>query len=247
MTRKRVCSIEGCGRPSYVRGWCSRHYDRWRAHGDPLAGRPTPGFRSNWIKDHVSYSGDDCLFPPFSPGDRGVVSVEGKRMRAYRYMCILVHGEPKRPDLLACHTCRGGDAGCVNPRHLYWGTHAQNQDDRVRDGTDSRGSLHGASKLTEEDVLAIRQEAEKGALHKSLAKKYGVARQTIGDIVNRRRWAWLEPHRPRQEAAPQHGMAYGAGMGGIAAGAKGAAAGHQNQQSIVQRCLTGRGYSVVGR
>lgn len=47
--------------------------------------------------------------------------------------------------------------------------------------------------------------------------------------------------------APQHGMAYGAGMGGIAAGAKGAAAGHQNQQSIVQNCLAGRGYRVVGR
>lgn len=47
--------------------------------------------------------------------------------------------------------------------------------------------------------------------------------------------------------APQHGAAYGAGVGGITAGAKGAAAGHGNQQAIVQRCLTGRGYSVVGR
>ena len=47
--------------------------------------------------------------------------------------------------------------------------------------------------------------------------------------------------------APQHGMAYGAGVGGITAGAKGAAAGHGNQQAIVQRCLAGRGYRVVGR
>ena len=47
--------------------------------------------------------------------------------------------------------------------------------------------------------------------------------------------------------APQHGMAYGAGMGGITAGAKSAAAGHGNQQSIVQNCLAGRGYRVVGR
>ena len=31
-----LCAIEGCGRPTYSRGWCIRHYQRWRAHGDPL-------------------------------------------------------------------------------------------------------------------------------------------------------------------------------------------------------------------
>lgn len=46
---------------------------------------------------------------------------------------------------------------------------------------------------------------------------------------------------------PQTGAAYGAGYGVIGGGVKGAAAGHQNQQSIVQNCLAGRGYRVVGR
>lgn len=32
----RVCSVEGCGRPHYARGWCAMHYQRWRNHGDPL-------------------------------------------------------------------------------------------------------------------------------------------------------------------------------------------------------------------
>lgn len=30
------CSIEGCGRPSRGRGWCSMHWSRWRKSGDPL-------------------------------------------------------------------------------------------------------------------------------------------------------------------------------------------------------------------
>lgn len=45
---------------------------------------------------------------------------------------------------------------------------------------------------------------------------------------------------------PQHGMAYGAGLGGISAGVQGGAAGMQNQRAIVQRCLAGRGYVVLG-
>jgi hypothetical protein len=31
-----VCLITDCGRPSWVRGWCSMHYQRWQDHGDPL-------------------------------------------------------------------------------------------------------------------------------------------------------------------------------------------------------------------
>jgi hypothetical protein len=34
------CSIEGCNDDSRKRGWCEFHYERWRRHGDPLAGGP---------------------------------------------------------------------------------------------------------------------------------------------------------------------------------------------------------------
>lgn len=41
---KATCSIEDCDRPARARGWCEMHYDRWKAHGDPLTvlprGRP---------------------------------------------------------------------------------------------------------------------------------------------------------------------------------------------------------------
>lgn len=30
------CSIEGCGRKLVARGWCQKHWQRWRDHGDPL-------------------------------------------------------------------------------------------------------------------------------------------------------------------------------------------------------------------
>jgi hypothetical protein len=31
-----TCSIDGCGLKHYGRGWCSKHYTRWRRHGTPF-------------------------------------------------------------------------------------------------------------------------------------------------------------------------------------------------------------------
>ena len=45
---------------------------------------------------------------------------------------------------------------------------------------------------------------------------------------------------------PQTGAAYGAAYGAVGGGVQAGASGYQNQRQIVQRCLTGRGYLVLG-
>jgi len=35
MTEASTCSIDGCPTPADARGWCRKHYMRWRRHGDP--------------------------------------------------------------------------------------------------------------------------------------------------------------------------------------------------------------------
>jgi hypothetical protein len=37
---KLPCKVEGCERTSALRGWCFRHYHRWKRLGDPEAGGP---------------------------------------------------------------------------------------------------------------------------------------------------------------------------------------------------------------
>lgn len=31
----KLCTIDDCERPGIARGWCSKHYERWRRTGDP--------------------------------------------------------------------------------------------------------------------------------------------------------------------------------------------------------------------
>jgi hypothetical protein len=35
-----ICAVADCTGDVLARGWCSKHYDRWRRHGDPLTVLP---------------------------------------------------------------------------------------------------------------------------------------------------------------------------------------------------------------
>lgn len=85
------------------------------------------------------------------------------------------------------HSCRNGRSGCCAPAHLRWGTHAENMQDRVLDGTQNTGVLTAA------DVRAIRQRHATPAMasYHSLAAEYGVGWETVRSIVARRSWGWL--------------------------------------------------------
>jgi len=32
----KTCKINGCDGPVFGRGWCNKHYQRWKNNGDPL-------------------------------------------------------------------------------------------------------------------------------------------------------------------------------------------------------------------
>jgi len=52
-----------------------------------------------------------------------------------------------------------------------------------------RGELNSKSKLTEEQVVAIRQEYTKGKRVKDLMREYNLSKSAIEHVVARRSWS----------------------------------------------------------
>lgn len=188
------CTIDGCDKPHYGRGWCSAHYQRWRRHGDPVGGRTPQGALTEFIEQAVAYQGDGCLPWPYGRDGYGygMIRVDGGKTHAHRRVLQLSTGQSgdemeaaHAPDV--CH-----NPSCVNPRHLRWVTRAENEADKLIDGTSNRGARNGRAKLTESDVLEIRDDPRP---QRVIAVDYGVTRQTVIGIKRRKRWAWLDDLR----------------------------------------------------
>ena len=89
----------------------------------------------------------------------------------------------------ACHN----DGNPINNRleNLRWDTKSANQVDRLAHGTHNRGSRHSMSKLTEEEVCAVRSLIGKGLTQAEIGTLFGVSEATVSCIKSGHRWAWL--------------------------------------------------------
>src|ERR1700733_11089893 len=96
-----------------------------------------------------------------SPGSHGYLMVAVINEHGKRKTCIhdfvLNSLYMKRPGSQYEYEARHIDGKRLNNRliNLRWGTHSENQMDRVEHGTSNRGSRHPLSKLTEEHALKI--------------------------------------------------------------------------------------------
>ena len=88
------------------------------------------------------------------------------------------------------HDCPGGDNKlCVNPDHLWLGTHADNMEDGIAKGTATQGERNPMAKLTYEKVDQIRAKYKAGGISiRRLAREYKVCWQTISMIIHLKIW-----------------------------------------------------------
>lgn len=111
----------------------------------------------------------------------------------YVHRLILETFVGKCPDgMEACHI--NGSPACNHIYNLRWDTKSNNQKDSIKYGTypDKSGENNPYSKLKEQDVRITVYMYKIGKFtQKKLAEIYGVKRQTISDIINKRNWKYI--------------------------------------------------------
>jgi hypothetical protein len=190
----KKCDAPGCGEIVGRRRFCRLHYIRhWR--DQPLEGGPTARFSRLSPEEKIRTkslvnSETGCHEWQGGHGSHGYgsVVVNGRRVGAHRaafevFVGLIPEG------MYVCHTC--DNRKCVNPAHLFLGTHQDNRRDMVAKGRHARGGRHHWAKLTEADVLDIRRRAAEGESQKVLCGQYGVADSLVSRIVNRLIWTHI--------------------------------------------------------
>lgn len=122
----------------------------------------------------------------------GLVKWNYEQMKAHRVAWMLTNGEI--PDgLLVCHSC--DNKWCVNPDHLFIGDNTTNQADLVSKGLQKKGSNHGMARITEADVIAIRDLAC-NETDLAIATRLGVEENTVRLARAGINWTYLNDLYP---------------------------------------------------
>lgn len=164
----------------------------------------TPRF-DPWSRVDIS-GGPEACWPWTARQDDqgyGMTKINGRQWRAARWVLTQKLGRELTADEVTRHTC--DNPPCVNPAHLIVGSPADNIADMIgrgrhvhgdqhwtrRDNTKLLGAMNPASKLTADDVRAIRAQYAEGATQVALAERFGITQAYISQIVRRRSWAHI--------------------------------------------------------
>jgi HNH endonuclease len=151
--------------------------------GQPLSVR----LSSKCVKDELS----DCILWTGTKNNKGYgrLTYEKKQISVHRVAYELANG-PIANGLFVLHSC--DNPLCVNPEHLSLGNQTENMRQASERGRirvpRCKGIEQGSSKLSEDDVLKIREST--GTVI-SVAKEFNVAPSTISSIRLRKSWTHI--------------------------------------------------------
>lgn len=155
-----------------------------------------------WSRVRIGHV-DECWIWQAAKDRRGygLFMAKRKHYRSPRVAYELSNG-PLRDGEFACHCC--DNPSCVNPSHIFSATHKENMRDmavKKRAATGAhhvsvasphliqKGQDHSQAKLTEEQVVAIREMGH--TPRQILAAKFGVSPSAISLILKRKTWRHL--------------------------------------------------------
>lgn len=122
---------------------------------------------------------------------------------AHRFAWFATNG-PIPDGMFVCHRC--DNPPCCNPAHLFIGSNADNMADMVSKGRQlsgdrnptvtnpervPRGEHHWSARLTEENVISMREMFKDGQQLPRIAEIFGVSKQVAHKAISGRTWAHL--------------------------------------------------------
>jgi len=134
---------------------------------------------------------------PFKGHRYPTLQVGNKPIRANRLSYELYHNKKIPRNKCCLHKC--DNTKCINPEHLFIGTHKQNMRDMINKGRDKKdppiGSRCAQHKLVESQVLEIRSllkyvfgRKNIADKYREFANKYNVSIHTIYCLQKRITW-----------------------------------------------------------
>jgi hypothetical protein len=113
---------------------------------------------------------------------------KGKTVRTHR-LSYAFHNDVDPSDKCVCHTC--DNPRCINPKHLFLGTHKENMEDMVVKGRAAPqiGEANAFSKLSSDSVKDIVEAIIVGRGNTDISEVYGVSHCTVSNIRTGKTWA----------------------------------------------------------
>lgn len=192
MANKRICSVDGCGKPHDSKGFCKLHARRYRENNSPelvqrVRRRPLPVLPRRVQAVVEAAQPANCVIWPYNK-NKGYAEgkMYGRSIRINRFVCQKYNGEPPSADHVAAHSC--DNPMCIAPWHIRWATHQENMQDRQNRNRQQRGSRHYCAKLTESDIPIIRSRRRRGEALDEIAATYEVNVNTVMAVVLGKTW-----------------------------------------------------------
>lgn len=113
-----------------------------------------------------------------------------KKIYTVSRLAYQLHYKKKPGKKMVCHTC--DNKICVNPGHLFLGTHKDNMRDMVEKSRAHR--VYTPKKLTETKVKKINKYLAFGMTNIMIAKEFGISDNHVSNIKHGRRWPHVTPY-----------------------------------------------------
>jgi len=127
---------------------------------------------------------------------------------AHRLSWVMANGEIER-GMCVLHKC--DNPSCTNPNHLFLGTRADNNRDKIAKQRHRFGERSERAKLTAESVREIVSRANAGEMRTSIANAFGITRGYVANLVSGRVWKHLGLAKPLPAESPSSGAQGGNG------------------------------------